>query len=238
MSNDDTIDDDVQITPKTTVGQLTDTYEGRPFLAASDSPNAFECDFCSAGVSYAQEPTIAQYVADDILGPVSERSHPKARQVREMRPLVQLASYCPDCSHRRLYFPCEGYAEARLYCELVADEESDSGVAMQNVRVTDVSPRDDGIPWDPEEVAEAITGVPYADLGFFEHDLFGPENTVTFFLSSVQGVDIRELVQWDGSLDPKVLGRARRKFEEFHERMRTEGHSRKKFRDHVRGEDT
>jgi hypothetical protein len=112
----------------------------------------------------------------------------------------------------------------------------------RNVEVTDLSPRNDGIPWDPKELSERITQIQWEQQLFVtmlsgQDNLWGPENMVTFFLSSVDEVDIRQLVKWDGSLDPKLLGQARRKYEEFRKKMSKGGRSRKKFRDHVRGDE-
>ena len=113
---------------------------------------------------------------------------------------------------------------------------------ITNPEVTDVSGRDDGIPWDPKELSEQITGVLWEQNALLaatagEDQLWGAENMITFILSIGSGVDVHELVQWDGSLNPKALGRARKEYQAFVEKMRRHGHSRRAFRDHVRGED-
>jgi hypothetical protein len=113
---------------------------------------------------------------------------------------------------------------------------------ITNPEVTDVSGPEDGIPWNPKELSEQITGIPWEQNALLaalegEDQLWGPENMVTFLLSIGSGVDVRELVQWDGSLNPKALGRARKEYQEFVEKMRRHGYSRRAFRDHVRGDD-
>lgn len=225
------MDAETVIKPGLTVEKVIEEFEGRDFEASNPEEKHFICDFCSKGVNYASNPRVGHYLADDVLN----ENHNYARQIKQNRPLVPLASYCEDCTTRNIMFPCEGTAEVRMLFDL------DESRTMHNVEVTDVSPRDDGIPWDPREVSEKIMEVPFdaqagmASLMSQAGDLWGPENMVTFFLASVDGVDIRELVQWNGSLDPKVLGQARRKFEDFQQEMRKGGHSRKTFRDNVRG---
>ena len=83
---------------------------------------------------------------------------------------------------------------------------------MHNIEVTDISPEDDGIPWDPYKTAEAITQVPTDEVAFLSGDeVWGPENMVTFFLS-VMDVDLRDLIDWKGDIDPKLLGRVRKEY--------------------------
>ncbi|WP_123538875.1 HNH endonuclease [Halosimplex salinum] len=65
------------------------------------------------------------------------------------------------------------------------------------------------------------------------------ENLVTLCRSchiTVEDIDIRELVKWDGSLDPQVLGHARREYRAFTRKMLEKGQTRTAFRDHVRGD--
>lgn len=227
------VERDRRINPDWTVGELIDEFEGHDFLPTDPEKPHFLCDFCSTGVSYESEPRVGHYIADKVLN----TNHPKWRAAAKggHRPLVPLATYCEDCSFDQLYFPCEDFAEVRMFFDLDEDR------VMKNVEVMDVSGRDDGIPWDPKELSEKITGIPWEQHSLMSmlvgDDLWGPENMVTFFLSIGSGVDIRELVKWDGSLDPKVLGRTRRQYEQFSEKMAEGGHSRKKFRDHVRGDD-
>lgn len=219
------IDPDTQINEAFTAGDLAEEFEGNEFQATNPERDHFECDFCSAGVKYSSKPRISSYIADDILN----EHHPHADRLHNSQEIAVLASYCPDCTTRRLLFPCEGFAEARIMFDLDEDK------TMHNVEVTDVSPRDDGIPWDPKEVTEEIMGIPFGTNELLADDhLWAPENIVTFFLATVGDVDIRDLIKFDGTLDPKVLGRARRRFEEFQKKMSQPGYSRKRFRDHVR----
>lgn len=211
-----------------TVESLTAELEGSEFMTHDDNDDHFICDFCSKGVSFASKPRVGYYLADGLL-----RQTETARRIREERRLTSLATYCPECTTKMLLFPCQGFTEVRALFDLDTDR------IMKNVEITDVSGRDDGIPWDPRELSERITGVPFETnrIAAGEH-LWGPENLVTFFLSIAEGVDIRELVKWDGSLDPKLLGRARREYKEFQEKMHSQGHGRRAFSKHVRGEDS
>jgi hypothetical protein len=230
------IDPATRINEQWTVGQLIDAFEDTDFLPFDPNKDHFLCDFCSTGVAYRSKPRVGHYIADNILN----TTHPKWRNATashsDHRPLVPLASYCDDCTTRLLLFPCKGFAEVRLLFTLTEER------VVTNPEVTDVSGRDDGIPWDPKELSEQITGVPWEQNALLaaaagEDQLWGPENMVTFFLSIGSGVDVRELVRWDGSLNPKALGRAHKEYQEFVEKMRRHGHSRRAFRDHVRGED-
>lgn len=220
-------DPDKQINDNWTVGELTEKFEGSDFLPSNPEKDHFLCDFCSKGLSYESNPRVGHYVADGVLN----TEHPVWQKNGGSGTPVTLATYCEDCSTRMILFPCKWFAEVRMFFDLGTEK------VMRNVKVTDVSPRDDGIPWDPKELSERIIQIPWEQQSFVQDDLWGPENMVTFFLSSVDGVDIRQLVKWDGSLDPKLLGQARRKYKEFRKKMKREGHSRKKFRDHVRGSD-
>ena len=230
------IDPDTRINEQWTVGQLIDAFEDADFLPFGPKKDHFLCDFCSTGVAYRSKPRVGHYIADNVLN----TTHPKWRNATashsDHRPLVPLASYCNDCTTRLLLFPCKGFAEVRMLFTLTEKR------VITNPEVTDVSGRDDGIPWDPKELSEQITGVPWEQNALLaalagEDQLWGPENMVTFLLSIGSGVDVRELVKWDGSLNPKVLGRARKEYQEFVETMQRHGHSRRAFRDHVRGED-
>lgn len=217
---------DTPINPHVTVGDLTENFEGSDHIPNHDQPH-FICDWCSQGVAYQSKPRVGHYVADDVLN----ENHPKTPVIRRDRPLVQLASYCPDCSTRLLLFPCKGVAEARVFFDL--DEEQ----VMKNVEVRDVSPRDDGIPWDPREVSARITGIEFSLHEMFaideENHLWAAENIVTWFLAAT-GIDIREMVRYDGSIDPQALGRARKAFEEFREEMKKGGFDRQYYRDAVK----
>jgi hypothetical protein len=233
-----TSDPDKQINDNWTVGELEAEFEGQEYVTHHQvrKEDHFFCDFCSRGIAYQSNPRVAWYVADGVLNP----GHPVWRQAVKERfggkPIVPLAVYCPGCSTRRVLFPCEGYAEVHAFFDL------DEGRVLKNVEVTDVSPPDDGIPWEPRELSERITEIPWDQHMLMqtisaEDQLWGPENMITFFLSAVDGVDPRELIQYDGSLDPKLLGQARKSWKQFRKKMKRGGHSRKKFRDHVRGDE-
>jgi len=224
-------DHDTNINPDWTVAQLLELYDGHTYETNHDHSDHFICDYCATGVAYSSNPRVGQYVTDSVLNPdhpiwrAAKRNHP------ERRPIIPLATYCEDCATHRLYFPCEGFNEVRVFFTLDDDR------TMTNPEVTDLSPADDGIPWDPRDLSEKITGLPWEENAVVSgKEVWGPENMVTSFLSMAGGVDIRELVNWDGSLNPKLLGQARREYRAFAEKMLREGRTRTAFRDHVRGE--
>lgn len=230
------IDSDTRINDQWTVAQLVEEFDGHDFLPFDPDKDHFLCDFCSKGVAYQSNPRVGHYIADTVVNTNHSKWQKATDPHSHHRPLVPLASYCEDCTTRRLLFPCEGVAEIRMLFTLTEER------TITNPEVTDVSGRDDGIPWEPKDLSEQITGVPWEQNELLaalagKDQLWGAENMVTFFLSIGGGVDIRELVQWTGSLDPKVLGLARKEYQHFAEKMRRQGHSRKAFRDHVRGHD-
>lgn len=213
-----------------TVEEFEQDTEGREFNAANPSQKHWTCDFCSTGVPYSASDRAAGYLADRVIN-----DNAYARRVNQERKLTTLATYCEECAHDRVYFPCEGYCEVRIRFDLTADR------LLENVEVTDISPRSDGIPWDPKDLSEKITGMPFDvhDLTAEEFELWGPENMVTFFLAVSGKVDIREVVRWDGSVDPKALGRARKAYNEYMEKssqISSRSESRREFRDRVRSQ--
>lgn len=208
--------------------ELAATFEGEEFKPTDPSNPHFTCDFCSKKVRYDTDPSTSYYVADDVLN----ENHRLTPTVREHHPVVPLASYCEECTTERLYFPCEGFGEVRMVFDL------DEDLTIHNVDVSDVSDRSDGIPWDPKEFSEAILQIPFEANPAVQSDhLWGPENMVTFFMSSVREMDISEVIEWDGTLDPKAVGRARKKHREFREKMRESEYEEDAFTRTVRGED-
>lgn len=145
------VDPDTRINDQWTVAQLIEEFTGHDFLPFDPEKDHFLCDFCSKGVAYRSNPRVGHYIADKVLN----TNHPKWRNATDphddRRPLVPLASYCEECTTRLLLFPCQGFAEVRMLFTL-SDERT-----ITNPEVTDVSERDDGIPWDPKELSEKIT---------------------------------------------------------------------------------
>lgn len=206
------MDKDTKVTERLTVSDVIDQFEGEKFNPRNPDRDFFECDYCSKGVKYQSKPKASMYISDTVLNP----EHPAWRN-RPDHPdiLVPLATYGPECSTRLLYFPCEGFNEIRTTFQIDRDR------VMRDVKVTDISRRDDGIPWNPKRLSEKITGISFEQqlaqseiLGGQSH-LWGPENMVTFFLAISDGIDIRELVNWDGSINGKLLGQARNQFDDF-----------------------
>lgn len=223
------IDPDTHITENWTIAQLIDRFDGTTFKPSDPNPDHFICDYCATGVAYSSQSRVGQYISDRVLNPEHPIWRSSTKDHPEKQTLIPLATYCEDCATRRLYFPCEGFNEVRLFFTLNADR------TMTSPEVTDVSPADDGIPWNPRELSEQITGLPWGEnVVVSGKELWGPENMVTVFLSMGGGVDIRELVKWDGSLDPQLLGQARQEYKEFARKMLREGRTRTVFRDHIR----
>ncbi len=226
-----------------TVGQIQDQFEGETHVTRDDDPDTFKCDFCSKFVSYHTNPRVGYYLADNVMN----ADHPtwqRAVAGGEAAPMVPLAIYCEGCTKKRLYFPCTGYGEGRLLVTMQQDR------TQTDARVTDISPPDDGIPYDPKAFTQAISpaGINFETRSLAEMlmagpegaHLWGPENMITWFLSTVDGVDPREIIQPDGSLDRQALGRARtamkRTMEKLSKHRNSEGHvSEGVFTDHVRG---
>lgn len=227
MTRDVSFPDDLPFT----VEGMRDEYLGSTHESALDSERHWECDWCATGVLYKGGSSGAMYFADDLVG---DQPQPDASFVHEHRPMTALALYCEDCATDRLLFPCEGYAEVRAQVEFDPDR------TYTRFDVTDISGRDDGIPWDPKEVHGAITDLPFETMAAVNGPQ-GPENMVTVMLSYGDGIDLRELVDYEGNLDPKYLGKARRIFEDHVEEMagaiRGEPDARKahrkKFRDNI-----
>jgi hypothetical protein len=191
----------------TTVAELENYVEGQPHTPPERLHNArhWECDYCSKGWSYTGGSDAIGYLADRIIGDSRE-----ANALRKQPRLTTLALYGTDHPwSRKLLFPCEGFTEVRYTAHITEDGH------YEDVEITDVSPADDGIPWDPRAVSEAITQVSYDALDAMGDERMGPENTVVWFLAISDECDIRDLVSWDGSLNGKELGRARREYEDF-----------------------
>ena len=216
------------------VAKLEETMEGNPFFAANPRQDHYLCDFCSKGVPYAKEPRVAMYMSDG----VCHDETPKAREVNRKRLPTPMGTYCPTCSHRLLFLPCEGYGEFRVFFKM-RDDPDTATARLEDVTVTDVSPRDDGIPWNPNELHERIKGVEIEKIAAMDDEelLMAPENIVTAIMSVTKGVDIREMVNPDGSLDPQKLGEARQRFSEFAEKMSRGEWSRQTFRAIVEDEE-
>jgi hypothetical protein len=184
----------------------------------------FLCDWCSKGVSIASEPRVSHYMADSVL----DTGHRECKMINSNNVLTQLATYCEECSSKRLLFPCEGFSEIRVQFTIKEDP------IMRDVEVTDISPDDDGIPWDPVSLTERVTQRDFQSNALLTGHLYAPENIVTAFLSWLDNVDIRSMIQPDGQIRPKKLGQARREFRDFKKSMVKDGYSRSGFSSYVR----
>lgn len=211
-----------------TLDQLRESLEGGPARAEPFEDEDNLCDWCSRGIPYNRTRRHAFYMADDVI----VVNNPKAQQVRNTRRLALAAEYCHECAKQRLLFPCAGYTELRV----MADVKPNG--TLENVEITDVSAEDDGIPWEPMEVTEALTQMDPM-LGYRGPHIWCPENTVTKFLSLAPGCDIREIVNWQGEIQPGPLAEAQEAFSEMAKEMGPKmakggPEGRKAFRDHVR----
>jgi len=215
-----------EINSDLTVKELESDLENKilsPDLNETD--DHYICDFCSKGVPKSKNPRIGQYLADNVLN----NTHPKLNYIESNRPLIQLATYCEECSVPILFFPCIGFSEVRIMTTITEDWK------MKNIEVTDVSDRDDGIDWDPKIVSEKISTVSFEEntllLG---NELWGPENIFTVYDSAFESIDMGSLINYDGTIDPKKLGRARKEYRNFRNKMKKSGYNRRKFSKHVR----
>jgi hypothetical protein len=206
-----------------TAEEFLAVMEGHAFPAAFPEKDHFECDWCSKGVPYKKRPRVGQYLSNRVPHDRTE----KARTLNKRGVLTPMATYCEDCTTKRLLVPAEGYTEARL---LVTISESQT---MTNPELTDVSPADAGIPWSPEDVFEQISQLPYGKFVEKSDVTMAPENLVTWFLASGPNIDIRELIQHDGSLDEQKLVQAREAYRQW---MANAPESREEYRDRVRGD--
>lgn len=210
-----------------TAAELEADMNGTKIGERRSADHHWLCDWCSKGVSFNAEPRCAGYMADWTADSVTT----EAKWIAKTGRLANLAGYCPECSTPKLLFPREGTTEVRYMADIDTDGH------LRNVEVTDISPADDGIPWEPNEVMQLITGAPIdVIIGDERGEAMGPENIVTVLLAVNPDIDIRELVNWDGSIDRKVLGRARKMFRKHGEEMAETGFDRTHFRDHARGE--
>lgn len=178
-----------------------------------DNAPIFKCDWCSKGVPFAKNARVAHYMADGVVYENNEL----AETINQRGQPALLATFCEDCSLDRLLFPCEGYAEFRFRSTMTE-------TGHENVEFTDVSGPDDGIPWDPAHVIERLFELPRdAHNQLLPDMLSGPENVVMYTTAIDSATDIRELVNYDGSLDEKQLGRARKRAKEFVDELRAGG---------------
>ena len=225
------LDEDDHVTDTVTVGDLEEHYEGSDFTAVDPSKDHFICDWCTKGVPYTTNNRVSQYIVNNIINdenPIWQQTIARSGT----RPFAPVATYCADCTTRLLLLPCEGYTEVRLAFDMGDDR------TYRNVEVTDISPAEDGIPWNPAELSEEITGVPfhmYVQMAAAQGaELWAPEDIVRMFQSIGPHLDIRKAIRADGSFDPQELDRAREAYDEFTRELQRNGFSREWFRDHTR----
>lgn len=227
------LDADDHVTDAVTVDDLEAYYEGRDCVLGDPSKDHFVCDWCEKDVPYPTNERLGLYLTNDVIND----DHPSWRLMTVpvgSPPLVPIAVYCEECTTRRLLLPCEGYAEARLTFNIGEDKTS------RDVEVTDVSPSEDGIPWNPAELYEQVTGVPFdknvllSALLTQGNELWGPEDVVRICQSIGAEVDIREVIRADGSLSPGALSQAQEAYTEFSREYQRNGCSRKWFQEHLR----
>lgn len=224
-------DVDDHVTDAVTVSDLEAHYEGRDFIAPDPPKEHFICDWCTTGVPYTTSKRLSQYIVKNIINdqnPIWQQTITRSG----IQPFAPMGTYCADCTTRLLLLPCEGYTEVRL-----AFDMGDDGT-YRNVEVTDFSPAEDGIPWNPAELSEQITGVPFHKnallAGAQGAELWAPEDIIRIFQSIGPNLDIRSAIRADGSFDPRELDRAREAYDEFVQELQRNDFSQKWFRDHIR----
>lgn len=209
----------------TTVDTFEAELDGWAFNAYHPEQRYFHCDWCSKGVEYQAEPRVAQYWCDRI----PHDATAKAREINHKRRLAPMATYCEECSLRLLLFPCRGYTEVRTFATVTPDR------VYEDLTISDISAADDGIPWPPASIFETLTDIPFDEYPKYaaKEVTMAPENIITWFLVATDGaVDIRELVRWDGSIDPTKLAEARHAHENYLREMATD-RDRSAFRNRI-----
>lgn len=221
-------DADDHVTDGVTVSDLETHYEERAFAAAYPSKDHFICDWCSADVPYTTSKRLGQYIVNDVINdknPIWQQAIVNSGT----KPFTPMATYCTDCTTRLLLLPCEGYIEVRLTFEMGDDR------TYRNVEVTDFSPENDGIPWNPAELSEEITRVPFHKNALLAAgqgaELWAPEDIVRMFQSIGPDLDIRKAIRADGSFNPQELDRAREAYDEFVQELQQNDFSEEWFRD-------
>lgn len=200
--------------PEAVVEVLESYYEGHRLNTIR--PNEAFCDVCTARIAVADRPRISMYFSDNArFGTESYEQY-----VHQTYPMTAIQTYCEDCTVPELLFPCEGYTEARLLFTI------DSDFQMTDVDVTDISGRDDGIPWDPFSLIEEIKGVSFEEEARHQRQQqggvvtgYGPEWVVTTILSLDSGIGIADLIKWDGSVNQDHLAYLRENFRELARQM-------------------
>lgn len=149
------------------------------------------CDFCSERIRPNRE--IKLYLADRVLNPGVTSDG-----------VALLATYGPCCRRRMILFPHRGTTELLLSATVTPE------LTIEDVDVLDVSPADDGEPWDPIEVWNEVAPLDFAAnarqaAAMKGHPIMmGPEDVVNSLLK--MGVDVREVVDEDGQIvtDPEM----------------------------------
>lgn len=190
---------------------IEENLRGEQFNSSYSSDEHYLCDWCSKGVPYKKNPTISFYLCDSLI------------TGQEYKSVAMLATYCEDCSSRLLYFPCRGYNEIRVVSTLNEDQ------IIQDPEVTDVSLKSDGVPWDPIDVHEKISGVPReVSMKQASEIEMAPENIITFLESILSEVAVTSIINPDGSIDREILNKAK---QEFREGIKKSGNDRSSFRE-------
>lgn len=182
---------------------VEDRLDGYEFETGLDSDEHYLCDWCSKGVSYKGNGLVSHYLCDKLV------------TGDEYDDLAILGTYCPDCTSRLLYFPCEGYHEVRVLSKLTSDQ------IIVEPEVTDTSPEDDGIPWDPMDIYLKICSLPKEIAMNHAQDIeMAPENMVTFLETVFYELSVTSMINPDGTVDDTLLKLAQEEFRQFMEEAR------------------
>lgn len=209
-----------------TVGKLQSILN--EYKLSPDIPpqqNYIKCDYCSSKIYADKENKLSQYLCDDILN----NNHPKSSEIHQQRLLTQLATYCEDCSDELLFLPCREFAEVRVMFT------SNEDWIICDPEITDVSPRDDGINWNPIEVSNKISPDNFNFHSLMVgNELWGPENIFTIYDSALKNVAMGSLIRYDGSLDSDVLKEAKKEYIRFLSIMSKNSYDESKFTRYVK----
>jgi hypothetical protein len=145
---------------RSAVERLFSELSGRP-LKGFDKEGVFRCDYCSSVIHPtkrgrdAPDERVTHYLTDDLLNdsPIAHLSR---------NPFFIIRTYCPDCNRTNVQWPCEGWHEMIVSSYFRPDGSID------DFEIEDFSASDDGEPWTPADVWEAVFQIQTPNVTFDE----------------------------------------------------------------------
>lgn len=202
---------------------------------------AYKCDFCSGTIHprkkghESPDARVSHYLTSELLNDEWVPDDPA--------PFSILRTYCPDCDRNRIQWPCKGWNEL-----LVSSNFRPDGT-VDDFELEDFSSKDDGEPWDPKEVWEAVHNILIPGVTFEEwmkmnmmddtmdraaqnperHAMgFGPEDIIDGLLA--WEVDPREITDDEGNVvmddekEEELRAHLEKRVEEFGPAITDEAH--------------